>query len=583
MSVIARAFTSPTLVLLAFDWPAGGSRRDFLGFAIKRAPGYGGAVESWLPNRIGFDGPRRDGSDFDSNEAPIQKFYWWDAHITTRDRGATFAYTIIPVTGSPTALRLEQPEQATIQVIVPDVEEHGIASYFNRAVVSSQAFAIQFPDLSTPSQQKAARAWLANGLEQTVPRFLDRAAGKDIEGAIYHLTDDIWIIPSLRHYGGAISLTYNHRANDTTSDKAIEDLIAAGRPESAFAARTHANIMHDKFLVRVGEADHPEAVLTGSANFTSEGLSAQANVLHTFESSDLAALYLARKRLLDGDPTLKHTQSEQTGWSEEIEVGDATVRVYFPPEDMKTRVSLGTIVDAVKAAKHSVLLCAFDPTDAALLDAVFEAGDRGLFMLGLVNKVPDHMPGGDPTRSDVAAEIAIIKRETDKHDFTGFGAFKSSDTPDGFAPERVLWPHENPKIMVRVHHKFVVIDAESDTPVVFTGSANLSGNSLHKNDENMLEITKCPRLAHMYFAEFIRLYEHYRARAAFAERQGGDKSKFILTPDNAWATKYFVDGSPDTKARQAMAGTTSIETGAGRSAREAPTRRPGSSHARPSR
>jgi phosphatidylserine/phosphatidylglycerophosphate/cardiolipin synthase-like enzyme len=137
--------------------------------------------------------------------------------------------------------------------------------------------------------------------------------------------------------------------------------------------------------------------------------------------------------------------------------------------------------------------------------------------------------------------------------------------------------------MVRVHHKFVVIDAESDTPVVFTGSANLSGNSLHKNDENMLEITKCPRLARMYFAEFIRLYEHYRARAAFAERQGGDKSKFILTPDNAWATKYFVDGSPDTKARQAMAGTTTIETAAGRSAREAPTRRQGSSHGRLSR
>jgi phosphatidylserine/phosphatidylglycerophosphate/cardiolipin synthase-like enzyme len=342
--------------------------------------------------------------------------------------------------------------------------------------------------------------------------------------------------------------------------------------------------MHDKFLVRVGEADHPEALLTGSANFTSEGLSAQANVLHIFESSELAALYLARKRLLDGDPTLKHTQSEQTGWSDKILAGDATVRVYFPPEDMKTRVSLDTIIDAIKAAKHSVLLCAFDPTDAALLDAVFEAGDRGLFMLGLVNKVPDHMPGGDPNRSDVAAEIAIIKRETDKHDFAGFGAFKSSDTPDGFAPERVLWPNEDPKIMVRVHHKFVVIDAEGDAPVVFSGSANFSSNSLHKNDENMLEITECPRLARMYFAEFIRLYEHYRARAAFSERQGGDKSKFILTPDNTWAKKYFVDGSPDAKARQAMAGSAGTATAVGRALRTASPRRPGdATHARSSR
>jgi hypothetical protein len=165
VAAMARAFTSPTLVLLAFDWPAGDVHPDFLGFAIRRAPGFDGAMESWLTNRISFDGPNRDGSEFESDKAPIQKFYWWDARITTKDRNTTFTYTIIPVTGSPNTLKLEQAEQATIQVTVPDVDERGISTWFNRAVVSSQAFANQFPDLSTPSQQKAARAWLANGLE----------------------------------------------------------------------------------------------------------------------------------------------------------------------------------------------------------------------------------------------------------------------------------------------------------------------------------------------------------------------------------------------------------------------------------
>jgi hypothetical protein len=54
-----------------------------------------------------------------------------------------------------------------------------------------------------------------------------------------------------------------------------------------------------------------KAVLAGSANFTSEGLSAQANVLHAFESPQLAKLYLDRKRLLDGDPALLATQRGQ--------------------------------------------------------------------------------------------------------------------------------------------------------------------------------------------------------------------------------------------------------------------------------
>jgi len=43
--------------------------------------------------------------------------------------------------------------------------------------------------------------------------------------------------------------------------------------------------------------------------------------------------------------------------------------------------------------------------------------------------------------------------------------------------------------MVRVHHKFVVIDGETDKPIVYTGSANFSGNALHHNDENLIEIT----------------------------------------------------------------------------------------------
>jgi hypothetical protein len=132
--------------------------------------------------------------------------------------------------------------------------------------VSFQAFSKQLPTLETPAQQKAARAWLANGMEQAVPQFFDRASGKDVDGAIYHLTDDTWIIPAMLHYGGQISLVYSHTKSDDTSDVEIQKLIASGRPEESFTARTHANIMHNKFLVRVGGADHAEAVIMGRSH-----------------------------------------------------------------------------------------------------------------------------------------------------------------------------------------------------------------------------------------------------------------------------------------------------------------------------
>src|SRR5258708_11277398 len=118
MPAIIRSFTSPTLVLLAFDWPDGDAKADFLGFAIERTPGFDGAAKSWLPNRIGFDGPKPDHSDFPSNEAPIQKFYWWDARINTRDRGSSFSYRVIPVTGSPGALDLMDAAAHTVDVQV---------------------------------------------------------------------------------------------------------------------------------------------------------------------------------------------------------------------------------------------------------------------------------------------------------------------------------------------------------------------------------------------------------------------------------------------------------------------------------
>jgi phosphatidylserine/phosphatidylglycerophosphate/cardiolipin synthase-like enzyme len=555
MAVVVRSYTSPTLVLLAYDWADGHDRVDFLGFAIERTPGFGTALSSWLPNRIGFDGPPPDQADLPSNSAPIQKFYWWDARIADVDRGSTFTYRVIPVVGSPSSLTLLNEQGATVQVSIPEVEVNGIGSYFNRAVVSSQAFSAEFPVLDTEAQKRAARAWLANGMQLAVPHFLDRAAKEAIDGAIYHLTDDTWIIPALESHPGQVSLTYNHTRSDKSSDAAIETLVSGGRPADDFHARTHAHIMHNKFLVRVGNDATAEAVLTGSANFTPEGLSVQANLLHTFESADLAALYLSREELLSADPSLGATRRSQTGWSDALAVGDATIRVFFPPEPTDRRESLDTVVAAVNAAEHSVLLCAFDPTDSALLDAVFAASDAGKMMLALVNRVPSSAPTGDPRRADVAAEIAIMNRAERDHDIVGFSGFRAGDTPTGFAPERILWPGESPKIMVRVHHKFVVIDAEGDHPVVFTGSANFSGSSLHNNDENLLEITDCPRLAGIYMAEFLRLFEHYRARMAFDRRTAGDLSAFTLTGDNTWTTPYYTPGSPQFKARQAMAGT----------------------------
>ena len=62
---------------------------------------------------------------------------------------------------------------------------------------------------------------------------------------------------------------------------------------------------------------------------------------------------------------------------------------------------------------------------------------------------------------------------------------------------------------IHVHHKFIVIDGDTDSPTIYTGSPNFSKASEQSNDENVLEIKGNAALGHAYVAEFMRLYNHY--------------------------------------------------------------------------
>jgi phosphatidylserine/phosphatidylglycerophosphate/cardiolipin synthase-like enzyme len=121
---------------------------------------------------------------------------------------------------------------------------------------------------------------------------------------------------------------------------------------------------------------------------------------------------------------------------------------------------------------------------------------------------------------------------------------------------------------VHIHHKFILIDGHTKTPTLFTGSANMSNNSTHRNDENLLEITQAPDLAQVYLAEFLRLYEHYRARAIWNETHtasGKTKGKkksgvssahealTLRTSRDKWVRGAYRRGTPEYLARTELA------------------------------
>jgi phosphatidylserine/phosphatidylglycerophosphate/cardiolipin synthase-like enzyme len=111
-----------------------------------------------------------------------------------------------------------------------------------------------------------------------------------------------------------------------------------------------------------------------------------------------------------------------------------------------------------------------------------------------------------------------------------------------------------------IHTKFMVIDPVGEDPIVITGSANWSDESIKNNDENMLVIRGETRVADIYLTEFMRLFNHYRlrgkAKAGSTQHEPGpgtspsERGKLHLADNDGWAKPFFDPGSPEAKERQ---------------------------------
>lgn len=540
-----KSYAATKVILLAFDWADGKNRNDFLGFAIKRTPGFNGKPESWLFNRITFKTASTSTTRFQSNESPIQKFMWWDAQFEDNDLGKEYHYEVTPVVGIPGKdIKLLKSASKKIKVTPAPAERNGIGTYFNRAVVSSQSFSKKFVGsdnkFDTEKLPKAL-AWLANGFEKIIPEFLDVAAA--VEGVIYHLTDKEWVLPSLENFGKSLSMVYDDDAKDKANQDALDTL--GPLPNVQFLPRSKANIMHNKFLINI-ENNLPISVLMGSANFSTDAFSSQANLLHVFQNRKLAQLFLDRKRLLQENPALAAT-ARKAGWSEAIKIGQATIRVFFSPEKKPGRLALNPVVQAIKNAKSSALFCIYTPTDKAIREALFEAGDNNKMMFGLINSISDEEPDDVIENASDEARVAVYHRSKNNRDVYDPSAFAGPNTKAGFWWELKSIPKSvKNKFPVYIHHKFIVIDGETKNPIIYTGSANFSNNSSYKNDENLIEIRNAPEIARFYMAEFFRLYEHYRARAR------SKKKGFELADNSSWANKHYTPGTPEFKSRIGM-------------------------------
>lgn len=518
-------YAGTTGVLLGFNvTPA--RRNGLLGFAIKRiGPGN---RKTWLKTFLRFPGEALDfRTPQDSRLSPIQKFRWSDYGVYP---GTRYRYSIEAVYGQPGRLRYKAGPQFDLSTESLERGMHRII--FNRAAAASQAFARRFGNINPdkPVNQEA-RDWLSRGLRKKLLAFLQRANGPQwaLDIAIYEfeLPEIADLLVEALNHEVQVRVVYHAKVGDKQTIQNKRELRPL--PRGTKKARITKAIFHDKFVVlsRINAAgEHrARAVLTGSTNFTLNGVYRQANVVHIVEDQLLADTYLELFEGLFGGIDTRNTK-RWINTHNPVDYADPLCVLFSPRSNL---TDIGEVAEVIKQARRDVIFCTAFRLHNQITRALTPARPGKLIRYGLQN-----------TRSEI----------------TGYHRGRSYTAPtflkrsvEGFLKESTAGQRGN----ILIHLKTIMTDFSSDNPTVITGSNNFSTNASARNDENMLIIRGETDVADTYGCEMMRLYDHYRFRynrkKKKGARPGGRIKPLALDTDDLWTKVYFRDGTNKSRDR----------------------------------
>jgi phosphatidylserine/phosphatidylglycerophosphate/cardiolipin synthase-like enzyme len=557
--VSVHAISGSHCILLAMDADAA-ARQDLKGFAI-RSEEANGSNGSWLRGFKFFEDLVPDpkpGERRSTLQHPIQSFLW--GHYSASP-GQKYRYTVRPMYGAPGNLTAGADIPVEIQAESNDRGVHAV--YFNRGAIPSQKFADRFgnqapADVNDPDAAEVR--WLSRGLLEAALEYIAQAKNSHFElrAAVYEFS----YRPILEAFkraadsGAQVKIVYEAGQRkekgvfkDTSTTLGNRAAIEAANLKNAqnvvLIERTkRRNIPHNKFIVLL-ENGHPVQVWTGSTNFTSSGFLGQTNVGHVVRDETIAQSYLDYWSKLAEDPEPDPFQD----WCS----------AHFPyPGDGLPQIGITPIFsprahskmldwygDRVEGASQTVMLTAAFGVTRRLAERFDNDRDYLRFLV--------------MERKNKAETQAMLERDRDTR--IALGAALNKDAIElGLDGHRLdEWFREEEHFrrighIFYVHSKIMLIDLLTDDPLVFTGSANFSPNSLLSNDENMLLIRGNQPVADIYITEFTRLFNHFYFRyiAQLLAKSGKNNptKAVFLDPTDDWVDRYFKSGSYHSRRRE---------------------------------
>ena len=515
-----RCYAGTTGIILAMD-VVPSRRKNLLGFAIERERLPGGRWK-WLQGLLRFPGQARAiNTPVDSNLAPFQKFRWSDYCVYPDTK---YKYKVTGVYGTPSQLKyVSGPE---VEVKTEPLYKGAHQIIFNRAAAASQAYKRKFgstnPDDTNDPRSKDARVWLSRGLQERLYSFLNRALDSNwaLDIAIYEfeLPEIADILEKARRQGAQIRVIYHAKEGDEQTEINTLTLIPL-KTNDKLPRQTNA-IFHHKFCIlsRVtpdGRRE-PQSVLTGSTNFTPNGVYRQANVVHIIENKAIARNYLELfEELFQGaDP--RETKS-YINTKHPVKPGSIPQAVFSPRSKFSDIQEVAAIV---QKASRDLVFCTTFNLHPDICQALLGTSESDIIRYGLQN-----------SRTKITGTHRYGQ-------FTATAMFKSG--LEGFLKETTAGQKGN----ILVHLKTILTDFSTNNPTVITGSNNFSANASSRNDENMLIIGGETSVADVYACEMMRLYDHYRFRYnQRAKGQRGPKKRLTLYDSDEWTARYFQKGT----------------------------------------
>ncbi len=565
----AFAYQGDAATFLAFDIDEPLRKDNFVGFTVLFTNPDGKKFP--LSNRIRFEG-QPEARFTSSEDAPFQTFNW--LHIPGNLKGALnktpfgiYKYEISPryINANGKLDAIDPQYTAELYIEVKPFKKGFLDIAFTRGYVVSQAYLERFgntadliPANKHPTLEDILNADLSekmNGTEysfndqhqwlgfhafEKINIFLDEViSNKDISIDVfaYDLNDPeiikkflqiasehrmrIFLDDSATHGPDSVETQFANKFIQTVGEKNSESYIKRGH---------FGSLSHDKVIIQK-ESGKAIKILTGSTNFSLNGLFINANHVLIIDEEEVAGKYeevfdkcFNLKKLLDfkNDDLSLHKSTFKTS-----KLPKTTI-TFSPHTTQVAEEILQNVSDIVKSSKSVLFAVMQLQGSGSILDTL-----KGL------SGNPDIISYGI---SDSSSNIELYKPGVNQGILvTAKPNNHGKVLPPPFNKEVVPNAHE-------IHHKFIVTDFLSPSAKVFCGSSNLATGSEEKNGDNLI-IIEDEDVATVFAIEALRLIDHFEFRNKIMD----DKPIWLHT-NGDWAKSYFDPNDYHYKRKKLLTG-----------------------------